>query len=145
MLLFDGNVLVYAFRQDIEKHEKYRSWLMKEVNKPGAYGMCEFVFSSFLRITTHPKVFKKPSSLKTAIKFIDEIRTQPNCRIVSPGQRHWDIFIDLCRRTNAKGNLIPDAYLAALSIEWGCEWVTTDSDFKQFPGLKWIHPLKATK
>lgn len=43
---------------------------------------------------------------------------------------------------NAKGNLIPDAYLAALAIESGSEWITTDRDYSRFPGLRWRHPLE---
>jgi predicted nucleic acid-binding protein len=60
-----------------------------------------------------------------------------------PGERHWDIFQRLCREANAKGNLIPDAYLAALAIESGAEWITTDRDYARFPGLRWRHPLSA--
>jgi predicted nucleic acid-binding protein len=37
---------------------------------------------------------------------------------------------------------VSDAYLAALAIEHGCEWITTDRDFSRFPGLKWRHPLQ---
>jgi hypothetical protein len=40
-----------------------------------------------------------------------------------------------------KGNLVADAYLAALAIESGSEWITTDRDYGRFPGLKWRHPL----
>jgi len=47
----------------------------------------------------------------------------------------------LCSEANVKGNLVPDAYYAALAIEHGCEWVTTDRDFSRFKGLKWRHPL----
>ncbi|MEK7270556.1 MAG: PIN domain-containing protein, partial [Planctomycetota bacterium] len=65
----------------------------------------------------------------------------PNCVLLSPGKRHWDIFSGLCRKAGAKGNLIADAYLAALAIETGSEWITTDRDFARFPGLKWRHPL----
>jgi hypothetical protein len=41
----------------------------------------------------------------------------------------------------AKGNLVPDAYLAALAIEHGCEWISADRDFARFPGLRWRHPF----
>ena len=58
-----------------------------------------------------------------------------------PGARHWAIFERLCKHAGAKGNLVADAYLAALAIERGCEWVTTDRDFSRFEGLKWRHPL----
>jgi hypothetical protein len=51
------------------------------------------------------------------------------------------IFRDLCRAANAKGNLIPDAYLAALAIECGGEWVTMDREYARFPGLRWRSPL----
>lgn len=61
---------------------------------------------------------------------------------INPGPRHWGIFERLCEATRAKGNLIADAYLAALAIESGSEWVTTDRDYSRFPGLKWRHPLE---
>jgi hypothetical protein len=51
------------------------------------------------------------------------------------------VFANLCRKASAKGNLIPDAYLAALAIESGSEWITADRDFSRFPGLRWRHPL----
>jgi hypothetical protein len=36
---------------------------------------------------------------------------------------------------------VPDAYFAALAIESGCDWITTDRDFARFKGLRWRHPL----
>jgi hypothetical protein len=52
------------------------------------------------------------------------------------------IFRRLCVDIGVKGNLIPDAYLAAMAIESGCEWITTDGDFSRFKGPRWRHPLK---
>jgi hypothetical protein len=63
--------------------------------------------------------------------------------VLSPGPRHWQIFTGLCAETGARGNLIPDAYLAALAIETGSEWITTDGDYRRFPGLRLRHPLDA--
>jgi len=60
-----------------------------------------------------------------------------------PGPRHWEIFDRLCRAVDARGNLVPDAYLAALAVESGSEWITGDRDFSRFPGLRWRHPLAA--
>lgn len=60
---------------------------------------------------------------------------------VAPGPRHWEIFDRVCRAVDAKGNLVPDAYLAALAIESGSEWITSDRDFSRFPGLRWRHPF----
>lgn len=90
---------------------------------------------------THPRVFSPPTPIERALEFADALRGQPNCVVLAPGPRHWDIFTRLCRAVGAKGNLVPDAYLAALAIETGSEWVTTDRDYSRFPGLRWRHPL----
>lgn len=74
------------------------------------------------------------------LEFVEALRGAPNCLHVVPGQRHWEIFTRLCRDTRAKGNLVPDAYLAALAIESGSEWMTTDRDYSRFPGLRWRDP-----
>ena len=63
---------------------------------------------------------------------------------IEPGERHWQIFERLCREASARGNLVPDAWLAALAIESGSEWITTDRDYTRFPGPRWRHPLAQT-
>ena len=141
MVLTDVNVLVYAHRADASGHEAFRGWLDTLVNGEAAFGVADLVLSGFLRIVTHPKVFQDPSPLDAALGFVTQIRAHPNCVVVAPGDRHWEIFEGLLRATGAKGNLIPDAYLAALAIEHGADWVTTDRDYARFPGLRWRHPL----
>jgi uncharacterized protein len=142
MILADVNVLVYAFRHDAPNHEGYRRWLEACVASDQAYGLAEPVLAGFLRVVTNSKVFNQPSSLDTALQFTEELRTQPNCVLIAPGRRHWEIFVGLCRAANAKGNLIPDAWFAALAIESGSEWISTDRDYSRFPGLRWRHPLQ---
>ncbi len=94
---------------------------------------------------THPRIFDPPSPLDAGLAFVREVRERPNCVSVAPGPRHWDIFTRLCHDAGAKGNLVPDAYLAALAIESGCEWVTTDRDDARFPGLRWRLPLAESR
>ncbi|MFZ2066392.1 MAG: PIN domain-containing protein [Xanthobacteraceae bacterium] len=65
---------------------------------------------------------------------------QPNCQIIEPADRHWDIFRRLCIDTNTRGSTVSDAWYAALAIESGCEWITLDHDFARFPGLRWRLP-----
>jgi len=141
VVLPDVNILVYAFRPDATEHERYRDWLQELVDGPAAFGCSDFVLSGFLRTVTHPRVFASPDSLEAATAFASAVRDQPHCVPVSPGPRHWDLFLHLGRAVGARGNLVPDAYLAALAIEAGCEWITTDRDFARFPGLRWRHPL----
>jgi toxin-antitoxin system PIN domain toxin len=135
------NVLVYAFREDAPQHASYREWLAALVRSDEAYAVSDQVLSGFLRIVTHPRVFHPPTPVEAALAFTDAFRGQPNAVPIQAGARHWDIFAKLCRDAGARGNLIPDAWLAALAIESGCEFITTDRDFSRFPGLRWRHPL----
>jgi hypothetical protein len=143
MLLLDVNILVYAHREDAPEHGRYRSYLEGVVNGREAYGVAELVLSGFLRIVTHPKVFTPPSPLETALEFVEQFRSQPNSVLLAPGRRHWEIFTALCAEGRVKGNLVADAYLAALAVESGSEWVTTDRDFARFRGLRCRHPFEA--
>lgn len=141
MILPDVNVLVYAHREDAPNHSAFRDWLGDIINSDQAYGMSDIVLSGFLRVVTHPRIFNPPSSIDQALTFVHDVRNQPNCVIISPGPRHWKIFEKLCKNAGVKGNLVPDAYLAAMAIESGCEWITTDMDFSRFLGLKWRKPF----
>jgi toxin-antitoxin system PIN domain toxin len=140
LVLPDVNVLVYAHREDTPQHAACRGWLENVINGDESYGLSELVLSGFIRVATHPKVFTKPSTLADTLAFSEQLRDRPNRVPVAPGPRHWDIFCGLCAEAGAKGNLVPDAYLAALAIESGCEWITTDRDFSRFKGLRWRHP-----
>ncbi|HEX9775450.1 MAG TPA: type II toxin-antitoxin system VapC family toxin [Actinomycetota bacterium] len=137
----DVNVLVYAYREDVPDHRLFNSWLREAMSAPGAFGVVDLILSGFLRVVTHPRVFDPPSPVAHAMGFADAVRSAPNAVSLSPGPRHWEIFSDLCTRSRAKGNLIPDAFIAALAIETGSELVTTDRDFARFPGLRLLHPF----
>ena len=142
MLLFDVNVLVYAHREDSPDHAAFKEYVEREMNGDAAYGLSDLVLSGFLRVVTHTRIFAQPTPVKKALEFISAIREGANCVPVSPGPRHWEIFASFCASLHLKGNLIPDAYLAAMAIESGCTWVTTDRDYARFPSLSWRHPLE---
>jgi uncharacterized protein len=141
MRLVDVNVLVYAFREDAPGHAPHNEWLTGLVQSDEAYAVSDHVLSGFLRVVTDPRVFHPPTPVDAALVFANAFRQQPNAVAVHPGARHWDIFAKLCRDADARGNLIPDAWLAALAIESGCEFITTDRDYSRFAGLRWRHPL----
>ncbi len=111
------------------------------VEAESAYGVSDLVLSGFLRVVSNPRVFDAPMPIERALAAAEVLRSRPNAVLVAPGERHWEIFGRLCRETGVKGNLVPDAYFAALAIESGSEWITTDRDYSRFPGLRWRHPL----
>jgi toxin-antitoxin system PIN domain toxin len=140
VILPDVNILVQAFRLDTSGHHTCRNWLDSVVNGDSRYGMAPQVLGGVIRITTHPKVFAAPSGLDEVIGFCDILMAQPHCVAIQPGERHWEIFKRLCAEADARGNLVPDAWFAALAIESGCEWITLDRDYARFPGLRWRAP-----
>ncbi len=141
MLLLDVNILVQAHREDADLHEQICAWLEEKMCARTSVAVSELALSGCLRITTHPKIFMPPTPLDKAVDFVEDFRARDDVQVLSPDQDHWRIFIDLCRRTDARGNLVPDAYHAALAIEHGCEWITLDRGFSRYPDLKWRHPF----
>lgn len=141
MILPDVNVLLYAFRSDSVDHTRYLGWLGAVVNGDEAYGMSPQVLASVVRIATHPRIYAAPSRREEALSFARVLLEQPTCTLVQPGSRHFALFEDLCRRASATGNLVQDAWLAALALEHGCEWISTDGDYARFPGLRWRRPF----
>jgi uncharacterized protein len=75
-----------------------------------------------------------------AVAFIDTMRAAPAAHPLNAGESHWETFVRLCRETNASGDDIPDAYLAALAIENDCEFVSTDAGLARFSGLRLRRP-----
>lgn len=143
MTLLDVNILVQVHREDADRHEEMTGWLIKELASPAGVAVSDLALSGCLRVITHPKVFKEPTPLEEALEFIADFRSRDEVRLLAPGPGHWRIFTELCRKADAVGNLVPDAYHAALAMEHGCEWITLDRGFARFPGLRWRHPLDA--
>jgi len=141
VILPDVNVLIYAFRSDSAEHQKCRRWLETLINGPESYGVSPQTLCSLIRICTHHRIYAKPSRLEDAIAFSRTLLEQPNATVVQPGERHWSIFQTLCWETDCGGNMVQDAWFAALAIEWGCEWVTVDRDYARFRNLRWRPPF----
>ncbi|MFY2858701.1 type II toxin-antitoxin system VapC family toxin [Mycobacterium sp. THU-M104] len=141
MLLLDVNVCVYAIRRDSTQHAAYRDWMEARLVGAEPVGISELVLSGVMRVITNHRVFRQPSTTAQALEACRALRTAPAAVALRPGPRHWDIFDSLCDRVGAKGNAVADAYHAALAIENGATWVTTDRGFARFPGLRWRPPL----
>jgi uncharacterized protein len=142
MILADVNVLIYAFRRDMPKHAACHAWLSAVVDSDARFGVSPLVLSAVVRVTTNPRAFRMPSKVEEAFTFCQYLLDQPHCHVVEPGERHWDIFKRLCIEAGVRGARVPDAWFAALAIEWGCEWITLDRDYARFPGLRWRTPTE---
>lgn len=136
-------MLVYALREDAARHRDYAAWLDRLLNGDQRFGISSVVLSGALRVATHPAVYATPTPAALVLDFLEEIVNAPGCEQLNPGPEHWWIFDRYCRSLKLTGNLVPDAWLAALAVESGCEFVTCDGGFARFPGLRSKHPLDA--
>lgn len=141
MILVDANLLLYAQDADGAWHEAARAWWDGRLSGTEPVGLCWPVIGAYLRIGTNPRVFARPLLLEEALGQVESWLAQPCVRVLEPTRRHWSVWQDLLRRGQAVANLVPDAHLAALALEHGCELNSTDADFSRFPGLKWRNPL----
>ncbi|MEX0330391.1 MAG: type II toxin-antitoxin system VapC family toxin [Puniceicoccaceae bacterium] len=141
MILFDINVLVYAHREDQEHHAYFRSRLETIVGGDNPFGLTPLTAGGFIRIVTQPAFPNGPTPLPQALSVIDSLLSHPRGHMIQPGRRHWEIFSQLCRQTQASGKSVADAQHAAVAIEHAATWITRDKDFARFTehGLKWQH------
>jgi len=140
MVLLDVNVVVNAMRSDAARHGPVRKYVDTLRKAPEPFGVCDLVLSGALRVLTHPRVFNPPTPAAQAQAYVAALRASSNAVIIAPGTRHWEIFSALVKQSGVIGNLVSDAWYAALAIEHGCEWVTDDADFARFAGLRWRRP-----
>lgn len=138
--ILDVNILVHAHRRDAEHHECCRR-MLDEPQPADLFGLTMPVVNGFLRLVTHPNIMRPPTPLGTGLQVVAEWAGRPTMRWVAPGERHYAIFSDLCRRHQAAGGAFYDLHLAALAIEHNAELVSLDRGFARIAELRWRSPI----
>jgi predicted nucleic acid-binding protein len=83
--------------------------------------------------------------MEQAISRVKSWIDRPCVRFINPTESHWRMFQTTLHEGQTMANLVPDACLATLAVEYGCLLYSTDSDFSRFPKPKWKNPLKTKK
>lgn len=140
MYLFDVSLVVAAHRRDHVHHHRARPWFDAAMAGGEPFAVPIGVWHSFLRLTTSHRVFPVPTPRVEAFAFIEATVSRDHHRAVAPGRRHLELLRRLCDEGDAKGDLVPDAVLAALAVEFGARVVTLDRDFARFPSVEHLRP-----
>lgn len=141
MILLDVNVLVEAGHRDAGRHGATADWLSAALGGSRAIGLADAVLVGAVRVLTHRKVFTDPATPTAAWAFIDSVRQAPAARPVPPTEASWRRFGALLTADQGlRGNLVPDAWLAALALSHGAALGTRDRGFARFPGLSIVAP-----
>lgn len=144
MTLFvpDVNVLVYAFRTDSSEHDAYAEWL-NDALRTDRIGVADTILSGFVRVVTHARIYSEPTPPKSALAFVRDLVRAPTTDWLRQGLSAWEKFDALASGDSAvRGNLVPDAHIAALCLANGARLATRDRGFARFPDLKWFDPGK---
>jgi toxin-antitoxin system PIN domain toxin len=147
VLAVDTNVLVYAADQDSPHHAPCRSWLERQRARPDAWYVTWGVLYEFLRVTTHPRVMRRPWSARGAWTFVSRLLASPGLGVLVATSRHAAVAEQvLAELPDLSGNLLHDAHTAILLREHGVKQICTrDTDFARFPFLDVIDPLRAAR
>jgi toxin-antitoxin system PIN domain toxin len=141
VIVLDANILLYAYDSTAPHHTKAKQWIERVFSSDAAVGLPWQSVWAFLRIVSSPALPGKRFSIEEAAQIVECWLEQPNVLLLSPGDRHWSLFRQVMVDGQARGPLVTDAQLAALTIEFGGMLYTTDRDFARFPGLRWTNPL----
>ncbi len=141
MILPDVNVLVYAFRREAPQHERYASWLARMVSGADELALHDTVLTGVARFVTNPRIFAEPAPMPVTLEFLARLRGALRVRWLPSGDAAWTEFERLAHRDRGlRGNLVPDALLAALARTHGCRIATADRGFARFPGVRSFDP-----
>ncbi len=133
MIAVDTNILVYCHREEMAEHGAARSRLGELIEGEIPWSLPIFCIGEFVRIVTHPRVFRPPSSLEQALGFVEHLLGSPTARLLAPGAEYPALFGKVCRRAGVRGNLAFDAQIAATCLEHGIrEILSNDRDFARF-------------
>jgi toxin-antitoxin system PIN domain toxin len=138
--LLDVNVVLAAHRDDHPHFEVARAWLEDTLATRSPFSVPDLVAGSFLRVATNRRIFSVPTPVADAFRYLRALREQPSHAMLSPGPLHIELLERLCVDADARGDLIPDAQLAAIAIEHACDLVSFDRDFARFADLRWMRP-----
>ena len=143
MFVVDTNILVYAADADSPAHGRSHDLLEQWRSQPSAWYVTWAIVYEFLRVVTHPRVFRRPLSAGDAWRFVLGLLESPSVSVLTSTERHADVVSAVIQEIPLlSGNIMHDAHTAVLMREHGLRRIyTRDTGFHRFPFLEVIDPL----
>lgn len=145
MVVVDTNVLIYAADASSPFHSACHRWLETRRSGAGAWFMTWSIVYEFLRVSTHPRVMRRPWSAAKAWQFVSALTASPGLSILVATDRHAEVAAQVIAEIpHLAGNLLHDTHTAVLMREHGIRQICTrDADFHRFPFLEVVDPSSA--
>lgn len=139
----DVNILLYASDRSSPLHLKAAAFLQATVAGSEVFCIAWLTAMSYLRMTTHPSIFAQPLSPDEAAANVQALLAVPHCRALGEDEGFWSAYQQVAHGLAVRGNLVPDAHLAAVLRQHGVvKLYTHDKDFRKFDFLQVIDPMR---
>ena len=139
----DVNVLLYASDTSSPKHAEAIGFLKQRASDPDLFCIAWSTLIAFLRIATHPGIFAQPLSPDDALRNVESLLSLPRVRLLAEGEGFLEVYREVTAHFPVRGNLVPDAHLAALLRQHGVRRLyTVDRDFRKFDFLEVADPFE---
>lgn len=138
----DVNILLYASDRTSPFHEAAGAFMRDRPRDPDILCLTWPVIMAYVRLATHPRMFTAPMSQSAAVDNVAALMRMPRCRVVTEPDDFLAAYREVAVDVAARGNLVPDAHLAALVRAHGVRTIYThDRDFRRFPFLDVVDPV----
>ncbi len=139
----DANILLYASDRDSRFSPRAQQFLSDLVSSRELICLAWPTLMAYLRISTHGSVFARPLTPAEAMNNVGALLRLPQLRVISEEDGFWEIYLETVREVSPRGNLVPDAHLAALLRQHGVNTLyTNDREFRKFDFLKVRNPFE---
>jgi uncharacterized protein len=139
----DVNVLLYASDASSPRQPEAIRFLRQRPSDPDLFCIAWPTLMAYLRISTHPRIFAHPLAPAEALRNIESLLGLPRVRVLSERDDFLHTYRMVTDRLTVRGNLVPDAHLAALLRQHGVPRLyTIDRDFRKFDFLEVIDPFE---
>lgn len=138
----DANILLYASDESSPWHDRAKRFLVECSRSHEPFYLTWPVVFAYLRIVTHPTALPRPLQPVTAEANVASLLGLPHCRLVTEEEGFWSVYRRVTQDAPARGNLVPDAHVAAILLQHGVRrFYTRDRDFRRFDFLDVRDPV----
>ncbi len=142
MIAIDTNLLVYAQREDADRHDAAMRLLASLAEGPASWGIPWPCIGEFLRVVTNHRAWRIPTPMPEALDNLEALLAAPSAQMLAPTDRHLAVFREVLTDSGVTGNRVHDAQIFAVCLQHGVrELFTADRDFRVFRGLKVTNPF----
>ena len=141
MIVPDSNLLLYAYNDGADRFELARSWWEELIQGDEPIGLAWVVTTGFVRLMAHSSFVISPLSPVAAADHVRDWLQYSHVAPLEPGNNHLFYFRQCLGVPGSGPNLVPDAHIAALAMEYDAEVHSADRGFGRFPGVRWHNPL----